>query len=223
MAEQIPTEFVNYLRAYPMVIKSHALSEKAKLQAAPETAAWFANKGITDPAEQQRRISNQAWMNGRQNAMAELAAKRQQYGVKTLTPDTLRAALERESADYTPSAKVTAASGGGDDPATTYATKVAPDIVNSQLARLSVFTPFDQPQQATQQQKIAQGLRASRDQAAASPSRVLQAIQAARQPQQQAPVPAAIQAPIQAPVNPGPSATMLPPTQVPQEETTDGS
>lgn len=148
MSNEIPTGFVNYLRSYPGVILSHALSEKARLQAAPETAQWFASKGINDPTEQQSRISYQARKNAEQYARADLQEAREKYGVKTLTPDALRAAVARDAADYEPSAKVDKVSPVGTDQATIYREKVMPELVNNEMARLSAYTPFDQPPQA---------------------------------------------------------------------------
>lgn len=145
MADGLPMEFVNYLRAWPAARDGYLNKEVRRLYAMPAVHDRLEQLNI--PSEQiDGIVRQQAAKNAQALAMQELEHMRQHYGVQQLTPDLLKAALSQHAMQFSPRDKdVAIASQFGRDAHADYAKQTAKDV-DQQFGMMSSYVPFDETQ-----------------------------------------------------------------------------
>lgn len=151
----LPKDFVNYARAYPMMLEGLFAKETDRLQRSPEAQQWFAqNMPNATAQERATRIQQQAAMNAQQLGQRAFAEAKQKHGVKQFTPQDLHEAINGEANDRAnrlANDPVVMRAANGADMAKMedqYRNQIVPDTVNRELAGLSRYLPFDVQEEA---------------------------------------------------------------------------
>lgn len=151
----LPKDFVNYARAYPMMLEGLFAKEADNLRRSPDVQQWFAkNMPNATPQERDTRIQQQAAMNAQQLGQRAFAEAKQKYGVKQFTPQDLHEAVSGEAnerANRLAGDPIVERAAKGADMTKVedqYRNQIVPDTVNREVMGLSRYLPFDVQEEA---------------------------------------------------------------------------